>query len=59
MIGHAGSEEAADQIARHVAGDVGGERGGRVRGAVMLAEISQGEGKGRRHAQALHDARAR
>ncbi len=54
MVGDARRDQPADQIAGDVAGDVGGEGRGGIGGAVVLAEISEGEGEGGGHAQALH-----
>src|SRR5215218_4260704 len=50
MIGEAGGEEPAEEIARYIAGDIGREGAGRVHGAAMLAQIGEGEREGRGHA---------
>ena len=55
MIGDRGRDQAADQIARDIAGDVGGEGATGVGCAALLAQISQRERKGGRHAKALRD----
>ena len=55
VVGDRGRNQAADEIAGDIAGDIGGEGATGVGCAAFLAEISQRERKGGRHAKALHD----
>jgi hypothetical protein len=56
MVCYRGGDQTPNQIARDISGDIGGEGARRVGGAVVLTEISEREGKGRRHAQPLRHA---
>ena len=54
-----GRHQPSDQIAGDVAGDIGRKRAAGVHRAALFAEIGQRQRKGRRHAQALQDAKDR
>jgi hypothetical protein len=59
VLGCTGGDETADQIARYIAGDVSGERTGGLLGAVVLAQMRQGQAEGSSHAETLHNAQRR
>ena len=59
MIGKCRRDQATEQIARDIAGDVGREGAGGVGSAALLAQVSERQGKGGRHAKALRDTKHR
>src|SRR6516162_876682 len=49
--------EAPDKVACDIPGDVSGERVASIHRAALLAQIGKRQGKGRGHANALHDTK--